>query len=204
MLCCKLSFLCCHWEFVCCQLICSYSTINDSAVRRGTFYSNQITTFLNTIRATNLNYFFHLLCNILLYYKFSRWAHYGVCFDSCCQSKTCAEVGIFVLPSVEVVFWCCLEIKYWAGFFSLTLILGLSIKTYIPVVWALEQFWDLVKYFLSKANPFRNINRAIIRRVFRIGGTSQSVSKASKGHKKPLNTWRCLRNVSSFSTLQEF
>lgn len=25
-------------------------------------------------------------------------------------------------------------------FFSLTLILGLSIKTYIPVVWALEQF----------------------------------------------------------------
>lgn len=26
------------------------------------------------------------------------------------------------------------------GFFSLTLILGLSIKTYIPVVWALEQF----------------------------------------------------------------
>lgn len=116
MLCCKLSFLCCHWEFVCCQLICSYSTINDSAVRRGTFYSNQITTFLNTIRATNLNYFFHLLCNILLYYKFSRWAHYGVCFDSCCQSKTCAEVGIFVLPSVEVVFWCCLEIKYWVGF----------------------------------------------------------------------------------------
>lgn len=141
--------------------------------------------------------FFHLLCNISLCYKFSRWAHYGVCFDTCCQSKTCAEVGIFVL---KLAYLCYHQLKLFfgaawksnieLGFFSLTLILGLSIKTYIPVVWALEQFWDLVKYFLSKANPFRNINRAIIRRVFRIGGTSQSVSKASKGHKKPLNTWR--------------
>lgn len=117
-------------------------------------------------------------------------------------------------PVLKLAYLCYHQLKLLLGaawisnielvFFSLTLILGLSIKTYIPVVWALEQFWDLVKYFLSKANPFRNINRAIIRRVFRIGGTSQSVSKASKGHKKPLNTWRCLRNVSSFSTLQEF
>lgn len=104
-------------------------------------------------------------------------------------------------PVLKLAYLCYHQLKLFFGaawksnielffFLSLTLILGLSIKTYIPVVWALEQFWDLVKYFLSKANPFRNINRAIIRRVFRIGGTSQSVSKASKGHKKPLNTWR--------------
>lgn len=140
-------------------------------------------------------------------YKFSRWAHYGVCFDTllsikdlCWSWHICATISwscFLVLLGNQIL-------SCFFFFLSLTLILGLSIKTYIPVVWALEQFWDLVKYFLSKANPFRNINRAIIRRVFRIGGTSQSVSKASKGHKKPLNTWRCLRNVSSFSTLQEF
>lgn len=140
----------------------------------------------------------------------------------CATNSHVEHIMAFVLipavnqrPVLKLAYLCYHQLKLLFGaawksnielffFLSLTLILGLSIKTYIPVVWALEQFWDLVKYFLSKANPFRNINRAIIRRVFRIGGTSQSVSKASKGHKKPLNTWRCLRNVSSFSTLQEF
>lgn len=153
----------------------------------------------------NLIIFFYLLCRILLCYKFSSWAHYGVCFDTCCQSKICPIVGMFVLPSVEIVFWRCWDIKYWVVFSPDidTEVIHQNMHTR-TVVWALEQFWDLVKYFLSKANPFRNINRAIIRRSIPNRGTSQPVSKTGKGNKKPLNTRRCLRNVSLFSTLQEF
>lgn len=121
MLCCKLSFFCCHWEFVCCQLICSYSTITNSAVCEWTFYSfNQITML-----------FKHYPCYQILIIFFTFWVIFHCATNShvehimafvlipCCQSKTCAEVGIFVLPSVEVVIWCCLEIKYWAVFFFL-------------------------------------------------------------------------------------
>lgn len=53
-------------------------------------------------------------------------------------------------PVLKLAYLCYHQLKLLLGaawisnielvFFSMTLILGLSIKTYIPVVWALEQF----------------------------------------------------------------
>lgn len=86
--------------------------------REWTFYSfNQITML-----------FKHYPCYQILIIFFTFWVIFHCATNShvehimafvlipCCQSKTCAEVGIFVLPSVEVVIWCCLDIKYWVGF----------------------------------------------------------------------------------------
>lgn len=129
--------------------------------REWTFYSfNQITML-----------FKHYPCYQILIIFFTFWVIFH-----CATNSHVEHIMAFVLipavnqrPGLKLAYLCYHQLKLFFGaawksnielffFLSLTLILGLSIKTYIPVVWALEQFWDLVKYFLSKANPFRNNN----------------------------------------------
>lgn len=63
--------------------------------------------------------------------------------NTCCQSKICPIVGMFggtiSLNRVFGAAWIS-KIFILSYFSPLTLILRLSIKTCIPVVWALEQF----------------------------------------------------------------